>query len=240
MTFPTASKPVAATASRPGVEPIKPFYYACRATGRFIFFCTMRLWQIRPELGDREGGYLLALTHLGHLDPFCSSILLRRPMHWMTRREFFVNRIYGWLLSRAGAFPVNRQGIPVRAIRRAIGYARDGRIVGICPEGGRKLGADAAVRGGRIRKGVCSIAIRAGVPIVPCVMVGTHDLSRVGPWLPFKRARLWVAYGEAIHPPPGPSTREKRERLREQLSETYQRLYREVCDRYGIDDAWTP
>jgi 1-acyl-sn-glycerol-3-phosphate acyltransferase len=181
----------------------------------------------------------LALTHLGNLDPFCSSVIVRRPIRWMARKEFFANRLAGWTLRRLGAFSVNRQGIPVSAIRRAIEHARQGEVVGICPEGGRAMGRDAAFRGGRIRKGFCSVAIRSGVPIVPCVMLGTPQLNRLRPWLPFKRATLWVAYGDPLQPPPK-STRATREVLREQLSAAYVKLYDEMCAHFGVQDATIP
>ena len=215
-------------------------YNAARLFGWCVFGCTMRLHLIRPEVPERDGGYVLALTHLGNLDPFCLSVLVRRPIRWMARREFFRFRSTAWLLRRVGAFSVNRQGIPVSAIRQAIAIARQGEVVGICPEGGRTTGSDAAVRGGQIKRGVCSVAIRSGVPVVPCVMLGTPELNRIGPWLPAKRARLWVAYGEPLAPPSGKSTRATRDVLRDQISAAYVRLYDELRDRFGVEDAAVP
>jgi len=193
-----------------------------------VFFCTMRVHQLRPELAETPGGYVLALTHLGHLDPFCASVLIRRQIRWMTRKEFFCNAPARWVLRKLGAFSVNRQGIPVSAIRTAIDCAACGEAIGICPEGGRVMGSDAVIHGGQIKQGVCSIAIRAGVPVIPCVMLGTEDLSRVGPWLPFKRGRLRIAYGQPVFPPPAPSTRAKRHAFREQLRAAFRALYRQL------------
>jgi 1-acyl-sn-glycerol-3-phosphate acyltransferase len=158
----------------------------------------------------------------------------------MARKEFFRFKPIAWFIGKCGAFSVNRQGIPVSSIRRAIELARSGEVVGICPEGGRAMGKNAAFRGGRIKKGVCSVAIRSGVPVVPCVMLGTPEMNRVGPWLPAKRAKLWVAYGEPLAPPAGKSTREKRERLREEITAAYIRLYEELRHQFGLEDAAVP
>ena len=215
-------------------------YWASVAVGKFIFLNCVRLHEIRSEVTRRPGPYILALTHLGNVDPFCASTLNPRHIRWMARREFFEWRLFRWYLRAAGAFSVHRQGIPVSAIRQAIGLAREGEVVGICPEGGRAMGKLAAFRGGRIKKGVCSIAIRSGVPVVPCVMLGTPEMNRVGPWLPAKRARLWVAYGEPLAPPEGRSTREKREAMREQISAAYVRLYEELRQQFQLDDAAVP
>jgi 1-acyl-sn-glycerol-3-phosphate acyltransferase len=215
-------------------------YRSFVAFGKLMFFSCVRLHLIRPEIAQRDGAYILALTHLGNLDPFCSSVLVPRHIRWMARKEFFQFKPFAWLLRKVGAFSVNRQGIPVSTIRRAIELARTGEIIGICPEGGRVMGRESALRGGRIKKGVCSVAIRSGVPIVPCVMLGTPDMNRVKPWIPPKRGNLWVAYGEPVTPPPGKSTKAKREELREQISAAYIRLYEELRHQFSLEDAAVP
>src|SRR6185436_2018549 len=109
------------------------FYAAARGVGRFIFFCTMRWWAIRPEIPESAvpGGYVLALTHLGHLDPFLVSTMVRRPICWMAREEMFRFPPIAWLIRRLGAFSVDRRGVPVSSVRHAIGLAKAGCAVGI-------------------------------------------------------------------------------------------------------------
>jgi 1-acyl-sn-glycerol-3-phosphate acyltransferase len=217
------------------------FYWMSRLSGRFAFLCTMRTHVLHAERNKLSSGYVLALTHLSHLEPMCACVLNKRPIDWMTRKEFFKYRGVARYLEMCNAFRVNRQGIPVSAVRTAIERAWRGRVIGICPEGGVASGARSALRGGAIKRGCCSVAIRAEVPIVPCVMLGTDKLNRVGPWLPFKRAEIWVAYGEAIAPPAGVrSTRATRRALAERLSEAYQALYAELRETYGIEDASVP
>jgi 1-acyl-sn-glycerol-3-phosphate acyltransferase len=222
------------------LPPRNPYYSLVTAMGRGIFFCTVNKRMLRPDIAERPGGYILALTHLGNLDPFCSCVLVRRQIRWMARKEFFRYRLTAWVLPLLGAFSVNRQGIPVSSIRRAIVHAKQGEVVGICPEGGRAMGTEAAFRGGKIKKGVCSVAIRSGVPVVPCVMLGTPDLNRVKPWLPVRRAKIWVGYGDPMTPPEGKSTRAKREAFRTQLSAAYVKLYNEMCAQFGLSDAAVP
>jgi 1-acyl-sn-glycerol-3-phosphate acyltransferase len=216
-------------------------YRISRVGGRFTFFCTMRAHVLHAQRAEREGGYVLALTHLSHLEPMCASILSQRRIHWMTRKEFFKYRLISAYLRACNAFRVDRQGIPVSAVRQAIQRAQHGHAVGICPEGGVTQGAQAAIRGGAIKKGCCTVALRASVPILPCVMLGTDKLNRVGPWLPFKRAQIWLAYGEPIHPPAGmKSTRASREALAARLVSSYGQLYAELRTQYGICDSDVP
>jgi 1-acyl-sn-glycerol-3-phosphate acyltransferase len=216
-------------------------YRISRLAGRFTFLCTMRAHVLNAQRAERDGGYVLALTHLSHLEPMCASILSQRRIDWMTRKEFFKYKLIAAYLRACNAFRVDRQGIPVSAIRVAIDRARQGRAVGICPEGGVTQGARAAFRGGAIKKGCCTVALRAGVPIVPCVMLGTDKLNRIGPWLPFKHAQIWVAYGEPIYPPAGSkSTRASREALSALLVASYISLYAELREHYGISDTTVP
>jgi 1-acyl-sn-glycerol-3-phosphate acyltransferase len=213
-------------------------YRTGRLFGRFAFFCTMRSHVLNRDHANRAGPYVLALTHLSHLEPLCAGILMRRRIDWMTRKEFFKYRPIAWVLRRMNAFLVNRQGIPVSAIRTAIERLRRGRVVGICPEGGVCTGAASALRGAAIKRGFASVAIRAGVPVVPCAMVGTDKLNRIGPWMPAKRARIWVAFGEPIHPPTGvKSTRATRAELTRRLSAAYVELYAKIREQYGIADS---
>jgi len=242
MTTSAMETPLARCAqAKTGAEEIPLIYRVSRALGKFTFLCTMNTHVLHPEIPDRDGPFILSVTHLSHLEPLCAAVLVRRKIDWMTRKEFYKFRICDWYLHAIDAFKVNRQGIPVSAIRTAIARLRMGRIVGICPEGGVVHGPEAAVRGGPIKRGVCSVAIRAGVPIVPCVMLGTHELNRITPWLPFKHATIWVSYGQPIHPPAGiKSTRAARHALSDQLVRAYQDLYAELRETYKLSDSWVP
>jgi 1-acyl-sn-glycerol-3-phosphate acyltransferase len=216
-------------------------YQAGRLIGRFILLVAIRVRAIGEQhVRQRAGGYLLAMTHQGHLDPVLASALNPRPVRWMARKEFYHGRFRPWLLETLGAFRVNRQGIAVGSVRTAIELARQGQIVGICPEGEVCSGMASAIRGGGIKRGVCSIAIRAQVPIVPCVLLGADRLNCVRPWLPTKSARLWVAYGEAIVPRTLKSTRAARTELAGELGRAYVALYAQLRETFAIDDRDVP
>jgi 1-acyl-sn-glycerol-3-phosphate acyltransferase len=210
--------------------------------GKVIEFRAIRVRVIRPEIPNRAGGYLLACTHLSHLEPMLFSLLTRRSVDWMTRIEFFRHRPVARYLYAVGAFAVRRQGVPVSAIRTAIARAKQGRVVGICPEGGVATGEKSVCRGGAIKRGVCLVAARANVPIIPCVMLGTHDLNRAGPWMPYRpRVPVWAAFGRPIWPETSTGDRRAaRAELARKLEAEYVKLYQELLQQYGLDDADAP
>jgi 1-acyl-sn-glycerol-3-phosphate acyltransferase len=212
-------------------------YVVGRTLARLIYAGTIRGRVIRPEIPERPGGYVLAATHISHLEPGILTAIVRRKIDWMARIEFYKYRIGAWCLYAMDTFPVNRFGVPVSAIRAAIERARAGRVIGIFPEGGVAKGPAAACRGGPIKRGACLVAMRADVPIVPCVILGTHVLEGFYPWLPFRRATLWIAFGEPIEPPrDAPTHKAGRAVMARQLSEAFCALYRELCERYNLPE----
>lgn len=201
---------------------------------------TMNVRAVRPEAAEREGGYVLACTHLSHLDPVCVGVLVNRKIDWMARLEFFRSKLVAAYLWSVDAFPVNRFGMAARSVRTAINRAAGGRVVGIFPEGGVMTGSASVCRGGPIKRGACVVAQRANVPIIPCVIVGTHELNRPLPWIPFRRGNLWVAYGRPIEPKEGMHRREARFEMAEALRREFAALYDELRTTCGVDDAGVP
>lgn len=179
---------------------------------------------------------MLACSHLGHIEPAVIGALAHRKVDWMSRIEFFRHPLAARMLYALDAFPVKRHSISVEAIRTAVNRVRAGRVVGIFPEGGVALGMDSVLRGGPIKKGACVVANRAGVPILPVVVVGTDKLSKVGPWLPFKRARAWIIFGRPLPPHVGGPRREARDALARELQAEFQAIYHELCATCDIDD----
>ncbi len=210
--------------------------------GRSIFVQTIRIRALRPEAPNRPGGYLLAISHLSHLEPFCVGIHMRRRVEWMTRIEFYRYRLIAFFLNRLGCFPVRRFGVPVSAIRNAIDRVRRGRVVGIFPEGGCARGSDSVLRGGPIKKGVCLIAMRAEAPVLPCVVLGTEKLNAADAWMPMGRGRLWIAYGARMVYPPAefPDRRSARRIMAEELRAEFMSLYAELREQFGIRDQDVP
>ena len=144
----------------------------------------------------------------------------------------------------AHAFSVNRQGVPVRAIRTALARLARGEVVGMFPEGEIKAGSASALRGGPIKRGVCLLAARSGRPVLPCVILGADKLNALDPWLPMLRARLWVACGEFIEPTSeplaGPDRRAARAEMATRIEKALAALYADLRREYGLDDTILP
>jgi 1-acyl-sn-glycerol-3-phosphate acyltransferase len=217
------------------------FYKTGRLACRFVKAQCVREVVLHAERADRNGGFVLACTHLGHVEPLVAGVLVRRPVHWMARKEHYRRWWAAAVLRRLGAFPVDRGGFSLPAVRRSIRLARGGEVVGVFPEGGVAHGRESVLRGGAFKLGVCTIAIRAGVPVVPVVILGTDKLNSVGPWMPFKRARVWVAFGRDVRPPEQRmGNRADRARMGERLGAEFRATYEMLLDQMGLSDGDVP
>jgi 1-acyl-sn-glycerol-3-phosphate acyltransferase len=217
------------------------FYRSGRMVCGLIKFQCIREVVIGSERADLDGGFLLACTHLSHLEPMVISCAVRRQVRWMAREEFYRPRWAAAVLNWGGAFPVDRFGYSLPAVRRAIGLAKSGNVVGVFPEGGVTQGPHSVMRGAPFKQGVCTVAIEARVPIIPVVVLGTEKLNRVGPWLPFRRGRVWMAFGESVSAPPrGRSRRMDRAEMSARLSDEFVRTYRGLLATTGLRDDQVP
>lgn len=117
-----------------------------------------------PRRGD--GSYLVICNHLTWRDPIflCASLRQQQP-HFMAKKELFRIPVLNWMIRALGAYPVNRGGADVGAIRHTIRMLEDGKAVGMFPQGHRNNGVDP--RTTKIHAGAAMIALRAGVPILP-------------------------------------------------------------------------
>jgi 1-acyl-sn-glycerol-3-phosphate acyltransferase len=223
-------------------------YLLCQLLGRHILWATQRMNVIRPQMAERDGPFILALTHLSHLEPIIASAMLRRrPIDWLSRAEFFRYRPIGAFLRTIGAICIRRQGVSANAIRCAIDRLRDGRVIGICPEGGVTHGPRSMMRGGAMKHGVCLISSRTGAPVLPCIMLGADRLNRVPPWIPFRRSRLYVAFGDSLIYPPTLKKnasrcerRAAREAMAADLSQQFQALLKETMETLGMPETFVP
>jgi 1-acyl-sn-glycerol-3-phosphate acyltransferase len=119
-----------------------------------------------------HGGALIVSNHQSYLDPLLLPVRLDRPLNYIAKSELFEGRIGGWLLrSVFNAFPV-RQGVgDVRAVKETIQRLREGHLLNLYPEGARTPDGEI----GRMQRGVGLIVRRAGVPVVPAVIVGAFE-----------------------------------------------------------------
>lgn len=231
----------------PGGVPVKAgskqpasFYAFCRSLWRGIFTCTMRVECVGLETLNAKDGFVIAVSHVSHLDPVVMSVVTSRKISWVSRIEFYRYWPMRTVLYLGGALRVDRQGSAIPTIREGLRRLARGEAVGIFPEGELMRGEQSVLRGARIKQGVCTLAAWSGKPVVPVIVLGTHRLVNIGPWLPAKRGRLWVYVGAPIFAGPGARTHAGRAEFAAALEAEYVRLYAKAREAFKLDESIVP
>ncbi|MBE2179234.1 MAG: 1-acyl-sn-glycerol-3-phosphate acyltransferase [Chthoniobacterales bacterium] len=179
----------------------------------------------------RKGACIIAPNHISHFDPPFIGINAGRPVDWMAMQELFTNPLLGGILRWIGSFPVGRGRMDRAALRTATERLRQGRIVGIFPEGGLRTGPQSVLEGAPIKPGVALLAQLTRAPVLPCMILGTDALYTPRNWIPLRRGAVWIVFGPPLDPPDENGDKEARtefdNRLGAVLREIYERTLRE-------------
>src|SRR6516165_7374667 len=209
-------------------------YRAGRLLVRFLFGCIARTHVVGRENPNRGGGFLLASNHISHFDPFLIGLQVGRKIDWMTMAEFFRPPALGFFLRSIDAFPAERDRADLKTIRTTIKRLKSGRIVGIFPEGGIRDGTRSLLEGAPLRPGAATLAQIADVPVVPCVILGSDRFYSKKQWLPFRRTRVWIAFGKPISGFPELEKLHSRERIESTLAGAFKNLFAELREKFSL------
>ncbi len=140
----------------------------------------------RPYKNGIKGGYIIACNHQSYSDPPLIAAVNRAHFSFMAKSELFEkNKLFAWLISRCGAFPVVRGAGDNSAIERAVSDLAKGRAFVIFPEGTRSKDGNI----GRAKSGIAIIAGMANAPVLPvCIKYGKKGF----------RTKAWINFGELI------------------------------------------
>jgi len=201
---------------------------------KVLFGCVARVRLVGRENANPTGGFLLAANHISHFDPFIISSVIGRKIDWMAMAEFFRFPALGFLLHAVDAFPAERDRADRKTIRTAIERLKEGRGVGLFPEGGIRDGARSLLEGAPLRPGASTLAHIAGVPVLPCVILGSDRLYSKRHWLPFRRTPIWIAFGNPISHFPELQKSHARERIESELAAAFKKLYAELREKFRL------
>jgi 1-acyl-sn-glycerol-3-phosphate acyltransferase len=154
---------------------------------RLFFPCQV----IGAEYIPETGGAILAGNHVAVADSFFTPLHIKRRVTYLAKAEYFTEkgfkgRMKKWFFSAMGQVPIDRGGASAAhdALMTGVRLLRAGHLLGIYPEGTRS--PDARLYKGKT--GVARMALQAGVPVIPVVMIGTDKVNPIGSkmWYPHR------------------------------------------------------
>jgi 1-acyl-sn-glycerol-3-phosphate acyltransferase len=220
--------------------PQRLFSLFCRLLVRGIFLLVCRTRILYFESPPKGTGYILASNHISHFDPPFLGSRFYKYVDWMAMEELFRNRASAILMNWLCAFSVRRDGTDRTGIRIAVKRLKEGRVVGVFPEGGIRAGKESVLEGARMWPGVSALCILSGKPIVPCVILGTDRLYDKRSWFRFRHVAVWIGVGKEISPPCDLSKPDAREAVQKALSEAFISLKERLVREYRLVAADLP
>jgi 1-acyl-sn-glycerol-3-phosphate acyltransferase len=165
-----------------------------------ILLRVFRPWLKGVENVPVSGAAILASNHLSFIDSVFLPLVLRRPVVFLAKSEYFTGRGFkGWLVRQfflaSGQLPIDRSGGKASedALLTGIKVLSEGKLLGIYPEGTRS--PDGRIYRGRT--GIARMALESGVPVIPVAMIDTEKVMPIGVKMP-KVQRIGVVFGSPL------------------------------------------
>ena len=151
-----------------------------------------------------QGPFLLIANHQSAMDPMLIQSLCPRPMHAMAKSIQFRTPVIGRIITHCYGYPVRRFQVDPQAVRITLRRLEQGFPVAIYIEGERSW--DGQIQTPRL--GTVRIALKAGVPILPCAIAGAYDVWPRWDRKPH-RGRICVSFGKPFALPQIDDRRER-------------------------------
>lgn len=177
-----------------------------------VFYPLVGLLAKRPIRGGKlpaDGGALLVMNHVSHLDPIFDAVFVhqqRRVPRFMAKASLFRLPVAGKVLTGAKQVPVYRAGKDaketLRAAKDSLDAATerldDGRLLVIYPEGTITKDPDGWPM--HSRTGVARLALANDVPVIPAARWGTRAIldGYEKKFKPFPRKTVTTVVGEPV------------------------------------------
>jgi 1-acyl-sn-glycerol-3-phosphate acyltransferase len=153
----------------------------------------------------REGGVLLVMNHISHVDPAMDAVLVHRNgrvPRFLAKDSLFRTPLFKYLIRGAGSIPVYRGSVNAGdSLVAATEALRGGKLVVIYPEGTITRDPDGWPM--RSRTGVARLALDCladGVPVLTAARWGTRDIfnAYTKKFRPFPRKKVSFDVSEPV------------------------------------------
>lgn len=141
-----------------------------------LYYRTKRITVSGEKYNRRiRSGAIIAAFHTGFSDPFyIGNCFWYRRMYFLAAKEVMSNKVTSALLKGAGCIKIDREASDIEAIKKCVSVLKDGKLLGIFPEGGIRREGDTD----KIKSGAVLIAMQAGVPIIPVYIAKRKNIFK--------------------------------------------------------------
>ena len=152
------------------------------------------LWRVHPHDTaniPENGACLMCINHTAFSDVLVVAAASSRQVHYLAKAELFKIPLLGSLIRALGAFPIRRGASDVQAIKTTLALLKEGKMIGIFPQGTRHPGVDPSLTD--VKSGVGMLAHRSKATVVPVFISTKKYRTRI-----FHRTDVY--FGKPITP----------------------------------------
>ena len=139
-----------------------------------IFYkCIFKIEAIGTENIPKSSGVILSGNHTSNHDPIILAVSQKRTIAFMAKDSVLKIPILGFILKKAGIFPVKRGTGDIGAVKKAIDILKDGNMISLFPEGTRNKTGEILAP---FQSGAALIACKSDSVIVPVGIISSYRL----------------------------------------------------------------
>lgn len=188
--------------------------WASITTIKLLVRLLLKVNAVGLERVPSSGPVILAVNHINSLDAFVVKATLPRDVIGWAKVEIWQNPVLRPFAKAIGTIPLRRGELDLQSVRMALQLLKQGKVLGIAPEGTRSWH-------GRLQRGLPGIvflALRAPETVIlPAALYGqerfSHNLLRL------RRTEVTIVLGQGLHLDPGDGkvTRKKRQQMTDEI-----------------------
>ncbi len=149
------------------------FYAIASSIARLVFLVIFRVKLINAEnFNNTKGRCIICCNHISNFDPLILACFTKRQISFMGKKELFKIPVLKSLIKWLNVFPVDRTGVTVSSMKHAVSILKEGKVLGIFPEGTRVKSYDE----NNAKAGISMIANMADSLIVPVFIRSKYRL----------------------------------------------------------------
>ncbi len=115
----------------------------------------------------KNGKCIVICNHLCKMDIFVVGALYPNKTMFLAKKEWFNNKVLGWLLRVMGAIPIDREKPSLNTIKTTLNVLKENKRLGIFPEGTRNKSNNEIME---IKQGTSMFAVKGKALITPVII----------------------------------------------------------------------
>lgn len=148
------------------------FYRLVKGLAATIMKTLYKIEVVGIENIPLEGRAILCANHFSNWDPILVAIVVPRQVFFMAKKQLFNIKTVSHVVKKLGAFPVDRDGADLSAVRNSLKILKDGGLLGMFPEGTRTKDE----KTDNAKPGIAMIGIKGKSPVIPIYISSSYKI----------------------------------------------------------------